>query len=100
MLVNVRDDRVKAENMKARPIVAVSVLDPVNPYRYLSVTGVVDSATDVGTVEHMDRLAERYLGVSKYPWARDGERRLMFRIRPMRVMTGHGDVKLPVSEEE
>jgi PPOX class probable F420-dependent enzyme len=98
VLVNARADRLKAQNLKRRADVAVCVVDPRNPYRYVSVTGVVDSAEEEGALLHMDRLAKRYLRVRKYPWARPGERRVLFRIRPTRVLADAGDVELPEQE--
>jgi PPOX class probable F420-dependent enzyme len=98
LLVNARDDRFKAAHMRQRPDVAVCVVDPGNPYRYLSVTGVVESVSEEGAAQHMDSLARRYLRVSLYPWARPGDRRLVFRIRPTRVLTDGGEVDLPEPE--
>jgi PPOX class probable F420-dependent enzyme len=95
LLVNARADRVKALNMRRRGDVAVCVVDPANPYRYVSVTGVVESVDEEGALAHMDRLARRYLRVRRYPWASPGERRLLFRIRPTRVLADSGEVDLP-----
>src|ERR1700693_4552448 len=60
VLVNVRLDRVKAANMRERPDVAISVVDPRNPYRYLAITGRVVSSSEDGWQEHMNKLAQRY----------------------------------------
>ena len=90
LLVNARDDRFKAAHMRQRPDVAVCMVDPGNPYRYLSVTGVVESVSEEGAAQHMDSLARRYLRVSLYPWARPGDRWLVFRVRPTRVLTYSG----------
>jgi PPOX class probable F420-dependent enzyme len=98
VLVNARADRLKTSNMQRRGDVGVLVVDPANPHRYVSVTGVVESAGEEGSMPHMDRLARRYLRVRKYPWAAAGERRLIFRIRPTRVLTARGDDELPEPE--
>ena len=95
LLVNVRADRLKALNMARRGDVAICVVDPANPYRYVSITGLVESVTGDGAMTHMDRLAGRYLGVRNYPWAQADERRLLFRVRPRRVICDRGDVELP-----
>jgi len=42
------------------------VLDPENPYRYLSVRGRA-TLTEEGAAEHVDTLARQYLGVDRYP---------------------------------
>jgi PPOX class probable F420-dependent enzyme len=98
LLVNARDDRFKAAHMRQRPDVAVCVVDPRNPYRYLSVTGVVESVSEDGAAGHMDSLARRYLRRHRYPWAMPGDRRLLFRIRPTRVITDGGEVEVPAPE--
>ena len=95
LLVNVRSDRLKAANMTRRGDVAICVVDPANAHRYVSVTGVVESVSEEGTMAHMDRLAARYLSVRKYPWALPGEQRLLFRIQPRKVFVDPGDIELP-----
>lgn len=100
VLVNARADRVKALNMQRRGDVAITVVDPANPYRYVSVTGVVESVGEEGAMAHMDRLAQRYLRVHTYPWASPGERRLLFRVRPTRVLTDQGDADVPPPDPE
>ena len=57
LLVNVRLDRVKAANMRERPAVALSVVDPRNPHRFLAVSGKVVSWSEDGWREHMDALS-------------------------------------------
>jgi PPOX class probable F420-dependent enzyme len=98
ILVNTRADRVKAKHMQERPEVAVCIVDPADPYRYITVNGVVDSVGEAGAMAHMDRLAARYLRVSKYPWAKPDERRLLFRVRPTRVSFDRGGDDVPKPE--
>ena len=98
LLVDTREDRLKASHMRRRSEVAVCIVDPRNPYRYLSVNGVVESVSEEGALAHMDTLARRYLRVRRYPWAAPGERRLLFRIRPTRVVADSGETELPEPE--
>lgn len=98
VLVNARADRVKAAHMCERPQVAVCIVDDRNPYRYISVTGIVEAVEEQGALSHMDVLASRYLRVRTYPWASPGERRLLFRIRPTRVLVDRGVVEPPEPE--
>lgn len=98
LLVNARADRLKAQHMRRRADVAICIVDPANPYRYVTVTGVVESVDEAGALPHMDRLAARYLRVRNYPWAKPGERRLLFRIRPTRVWSDRGDTDVPDPE--
>ena len=69
--VNTARGRVKARTLQKGVPVALSILDPDNPYRYLQIRGRVRRATEEGAAEHIDSLAKKYLGKDKYPFARD-----------------------------
>jgi PPOX class probable F420-dependent enzyme len=81
--VNTAKGRVKARTLQNGARVALSILDPDNPYRYLQVRGHVRKATEEGASQHIDTLAKKYLGKDKYPFARPGEVRIMCEIEPM-----------------
>jgi PPOX class probable F420-dependent enzyme len=83
VLVNTAQGRVKDRNLRRNPKVALSILDPDNPYRYLQIRGHVRKATEEGASQHIDSLAKKYLGKDKYPFARPGEVRIMCEIEPM-----------------
>ncbi|MFC4945411.1 PPOX class F420-dependent oxidoreductase [Pseudonocardia sp. GCM10023141] len=57
----------KVRNVERDPRVALTVLDPEQLGRYVGVRGRVVDITTEGAVEHIDRLAQRYLG-RDYPW--------------------------------
>ena len=57
----------KVKNIERDPRVAVAVSDPTNPSRYYAVRGEVLSLTTDGAAEHIEQLAQRYLG-TPYPW--------------------------------
>jgi PPOX class probable F420-dependent enzyme len=80
--VNTARGRVKARTLQKGVPVALSILDPDNPYRYLQIRGRVRRATEEGAAEHIDSLAKKYLGKDKYPFARPGEVRIMCEIEP------------------
>ncbi len=65
----------KDRNVQRDPRVAVTVADPANPSRYHSLRGEVVSATTEGGADHIEALAQRYLG-GPYPWygGRDQQR--------------------------
>jgi PPOX class probable F420-dependent enzyme len=85
ILINTAQGRIKDLNMRARPHVALCIADPSNPYRYLQIRGkVVDYSTD-NADEHIDSLAYKYRGVSKYPFRNPGEIRVIYRIIPFKV---------------
>ena len=87
LLVNTERERRKAKNVAANPKVGVSMIDPDNPYRFLSAFGDVDEITTDGARDHIDTLAKRYMGEDEYPNPIQSER-VILRIAPERVFGG------------
>ena len=85
ILVNTVQGRRKDANMKERPQVAIDIVDPNNPYRFLSVRGKIAEVTEEGADSHIDKLAKRYMGVDKYPWHNPNDKRQIFKILPEHV---------------
>jgi PPOX class probable F420-dependent enzyme len=67
IVINTVEGFQKANNLGRDPRVAVSVSDPSSPSRYYAIRGRVVNATTQGGVEHIEALAQRYLG-GPYPW--------------------------------
>ncbi|MFC7044912.1 PPOX class F420-dependent oxidoreductase [Halobacteriaceae archaeon GCM10025711] len=85
---NTLEGRQKERNLRRDPRAAVLVVDPDDPYRYLSVRGDVVSMETEGADEHIDRLAQEYMGVDEYPnRGEESGDRLIVSIRPDGVMT-------------
>ncbi len=84
ILVNTERGRQKDRNVRENPHVGVSMLDPDDPYRYLSVVGEVDEITTDGAREHIDELSHRYTG-EDYQNEIQTER-VLLKIRPDRVI--------------
>jgi PPOX class probable F420-dependent enzyme len=80
--VNTAKGRVKARTLREGRPVALAIMDPENPYRYVQVRGRVAKAIDQGADEHIDSLAKKYLGQEKYPFRQPGEVRVMYEIEP------------------
>jgi PPOX class probable F420-dependent enzyme len=85
--VNTAKGRVKARNMKEGSKVALSILDPDNPYRYLQIRGTVAKVTEAGANKHIDSLAKKYLGKDVYPWHSPNDVRVIYEIEPGSVQT-------------
>ncbi len=85
--INSAEGRVKDRNMRNDPRVALSVMDPQNPYRYLEIRGRVTEITREGADAHIDALAKKYLNVDAYPHRSPSEVRVMYKITPERVST-------------
>ncbi|MGO8864557.1 MAG: PPOX class F420-dependent oxidoreductase [Acidimicrobiales bacterium] len=67
VIINTVQSHQKVRNVGRDPRVAVGVSDPSNPSRYYAVRGRVVSVTTEGGAEHIEALAQRYLG-GPYPW--------------------------------
>ncbi|MCY3823574.1 MAG: PPOX class F420-dependent oxidoreductase [Nitrospinae bacterium] len=85
--VNSAKGRLKDLNMRARPQVSIAIVDPENPYKYVGIQGTVVEITENGAEEHIDALANKYLGVDSYPNRQEGQVRVIYRIRADKVFT-------------
>jgi PPOX class probable F420-dependent enzyme len=74
--------RQKYRNLGREPRIAVSIIDPANPYRYLEVRGTVESIDPDPDYAFIDRQAQRYMGEERYPWHQPGDERVVVRVRP------------------
>lgn len=83
--VNTAKGRTKARNMKEGARVALAIIDPDNPYRYVQIRGQVGRCTEQGADRHIDSLAKKYLGQDKYPYGQPGEVRVLCEIEPTSV---------------
>ena len=76
--------RAKYRDVQANPRIALSIVDPENPYQYLEVRGPVEIVDDPDkTLIH--RLAKKYRGVDRYEWDGPGDERVIFKVTPERV---------------
>jgi PPOX class probable F420-dependent enzyme len=77
--------RQKYRNLRRDPRVAMSMIDPENPYRYLEVRGRVARIEDDPDKAFIDRLAKKYLGLDTYPNHQPGEERVIVYVEPERT---------------
>jgi PPOX class probable F420-dependent enzyme len=82
VIFNSAKGRQKDRNVRRNPRVALAIIDPDNPYRYLEIRGTVVEITEQGANESINKLAKKYLGVDKYPYTQPGEVRVIYKIRP------------------
>jgi len=85
IVVNSAEGRLKDRNIRRDPRVAISVIDPDNPYRSLMIRGRVSKITNEGADAHIDKMAKKYMGVDEYPFRTPDEVRVMYYIEPERV---------------
>jgi len=80
VLINTAEGRQKDKNLQRDGRVAVSIMDPENPYRYLEVRGRIAQRTHEGADQHIDAMARKYLGQDKYPYRQPGEVRVLYKV--------------------
>ena len=80
VLINTAEGRQKDKNLQRDGRVALSIMDPENPYRYLEVRGHVAQRTVEGADQHIDTMARKYLGQDKYPYRQAGEVRVLYKV--------------------
>jgi PPOX class probable F420-dependent enzyme len=85
VIVNSVATHQKVKNVQRDPRVAVNVHDPTKPFRVANIRGRVVEITTTGADEHIDELAQKYLGVDGYPLRRPGQQRIILKILPVKV---------------
>jgi PPOX class probable F420-dependent enzyme len=81
VIFNSAKGRQKDRNVRRDPRVALAVVDPDNPYRYLEIRGSVSEITEEGADAHIDKMAKKYLDVDKYPYRQPGEVRVIYKVQ-------------------
>ena len=84
VLFNTAEGRHKTQNLRRDPRIKVSVQDRNDPQAYAVFHGTA-RVTEAGADEHIDKLAQRFLGADKYPFRQPGEKRLVVRIAVDRI---------------
>jgi PPOX class probable F420-dependent enzyme len=80
VLINSAKGRVKDRNMRARPRVAVAIMDPQDPYRYIQLRGEVVEITEESARDHINFLSEKYTGKAVFPGPAE-ETRVIYKIK-------------------
>lgn len=75
--------RQKKKNLDRDPRVAVSIVDPTNPFRYLEIRGKVVEIVDDQDNAFINSMAKKYTGADEYPWNNPGDHRVVIVIEPM-----------------
>jgi PPOX class probable F420-dependent enzyme len=77
--------RQKLHNVQRDPRIALSIVDPANPYRYLEIRGRVVAVEEDPNLDFINSMAKKYLNQEKYPWHRPGDERVVIVIEPERT---------------
>jgi PPOX class probable F420-dependent enzyme len=82
--INTARGRVKDKVLRRKPVVAMAILDPSNPYRYIQIKGRVVFESESGAYEQICDLQEKYRGDRNYP-KRPDEVRVIYKVKPEKV---------------
>lgn len=83
---NCCESSVKARNLRSNPSVAVSITGHGNTsHDSLAVQSKVVEMAHDGAEQHIDALANRYLGLDSYPIDRPEETRVIVKIAPQKI---------------
>ena len=85
--INSAKGRLKDKIMRARPAVAAAIVDPEHPFSWIQIRGSVVEFTEEGAEAHIDRLANKYLGMKTYQNRVAGQVRVLYKIRPEKIFT-------------
>lgn len=77
----------KGRNWRRNPSVAVSVVDPDDPWRFVNIRGRVVEIQPDDDLEFIDKMSMRYTGA---PYYRRGFEREVFAIAPDFIRVGRG----------
>ncbi|MDQ3067079.1 MAG: PPOX class F420-dependent oxidoreductase [Actinomycetota bacterium] len=90
-LFNTAEGRAKPKHLRNDPRVALTVVDPQNSHRWISITGRAELTHD-GADAQIDKLAKKYIDKDVYPWHNPDEPRVKVRIVPELIdATGFDD---------
>lgn len=85
ILLNSAKGRIKDQNMRARPRIALVIHDQKNPLRYVQVRGKVVDITSEGARDHINDLSLKYTGNPTFTLKDPDEVRLIYKLFPERV---------------
>ena len=85
VLVSTAEGRLKHKNVLRDPRVSISVVDHDNPLNMTTIKGeVIEIIPDYDYI-HANKLTKQYMGIDEYPFKRPGEKRIIFKIKPVKI---------------
>jgi PPOX class probable F420-dependent enzyme len=85
IVVNSAEGRDWPRNLRRAGRATVSVHNQDNPYEYVTVVAALDEDSHADGDAVIDALAKKYMDADSYPFRKEGEQRVTFRLRPERV---------------
>ncbi|RMF80296.1 MAG: PPOX class F420-dependent oxidoreductase [Chloroflexi bacterium] len=93
VIVNTKADAQKTKNVRKNPKVTALVRASDNPWFVLEVRGEVEEVTEDGALDHLNWMAQNYMGKPAYyghvvpAEMADKETRVLLKVKPTRVVT-------------
>jgi PPOX class probable F420-dependent enzyme len=75
----------KYRNLHRDPRIALSIVDPDDPFRYLEVRGAVERIEEDANLAFINAMVKKYQGVDEYRNHRPGDERVVVLVRPERT---------------
>lgn len=86
VIINTAEGRKKQKLAKKGSAVTVVITNPSNPYKYVMIKGKIKEQTRERAEEHINKMASKYMGVTKYPKSSPAETRVLIYIEPVKVI--------------
>ena len=74
--------RQKYKNVQRDPHVALSIVDPSNPFRYLEIRGTVSKIEEDPEKRFINAMSKKYTGYDLYQGDRPGDERVVVYVTP------------------
>jgi PPOX class probable F420-dependent enzyme len=86
VVLNTEEKRRWRRNVARDPRVSLLIADQQNPYTYVRVEGrVCGDDNSQAAWDHIDAMAQKYIGQDRYPFHSEGDERVILRIAPDKV---------------
>lgn len=87
ILFSQTQNRQKLRNLERDPRIALTIVDPTNPYRYVEIRGAMAKVEVDPDNAFINKMAKKYLGQDVYPWHRPGDQRMVVYVKPERTLS-------------
>lgn len=77
--------RQKFRNLQRDKRLSLSIMDPEDDYRYLEIRGELDEIEPDPNIDFISRMAKKYIDKDRYPWHREGDERVVMKIKPVKL---------------
>jgi len=85
VIFNTSIGRAKERHLRRDPRISVTVLPAEDQQSgYVTVNGTAE-ITEEGALDHINSMAQKYIGQETYPYLQPGERRVIVKVTPQKI---------------